>query len=224
MEKKMNIAIDGPAGAGKSTVAKLVAEQLSFLYIDTGAMYRTLTYAALRDELDLNDESSLYNLLKNLTISLQHDEKAVRVLLNDEDVTEVIRTKDVTSNVSLVSSHESVRVEMVERQRKLAENGQAVLDGRDIGTFVLPDAKLKIFLTASVEERARRRYNEQKEKGIASDFEQLKTDIARRDELDSTRAFAPLKKADDAIVIDTTTLSIPEVADSIIALAKERAT
>ncbi|MFC0559860.1 (d)CMP kinase [Halalkalibacter alkalisediminis] len=224
MNKKMNIAIDGPAGAGKSTVAKLVAEQLSFLYIDTGAMYRALTYAALRDEIELNDGPSLFKLLSQIDISLKHEKSGVRVFLNEEDVTDVIRTKEVTSNVSLVSSHELVRVEMVERQRKLAEGGHAVLDGRDIGTFVLPDAKLKVFLTASVEERARRRFEEQQAKGIDSDFEQLKLDIARRDELDSTREFAPLKMANDAIEIDSTTLSIPEVAELIIELAKERTT
>ncbi|WP_227936170.1 (d)CMP kinase [Alkalihalobacillus deserti] len=223
MNKKMNIAIDGPAGAGKSTVAKLVAEQLSFLYIDTGAMYRALTYAALRDAIDLTNGQSLFKLLSKITIILKHEKSGVRVFINEEDVTDAIRTKDVTSNVSLVSSHELVRVEMVERQRKLAGNGQAVLDGRDIGTFVLPDAKLKVFLTASVEERARRRFEEQQEKGIDSNLDQLKDDIARRDELDSTREFAPLKKADDAVEIDSTTLSIPEVAELIIELAKERA-
>ncbi|GAE34532.1 (d)CMP kinase [Halalkalibacter akibai] len=223
MNKQMNIAIDGPAGAGKSTVAKLVAEQLSFLYIDTGAMYRALTYAALKEGVELTNGQALNHLLNGLTITLQHEKSGVSVLLNDEDVTEVIRNKDVTANVSLVSSHESVRLEMVERQRTLADKGHAVLDGRDIGTFVLPDAKLKVFLTASVEERARRRYEEHQAKGIVSDLEQLKNDIAKRDELDSTREFAPLKQAADAIVIDTTTLSIPEVADSIIELAKERA-
>ncbi|WP_332693397.1 (d)CMP kinase [Halalkalibacter lacteus] len=222
MNKKMNIAIDGPAGAGKSTVAKLVAEKLSYLYIDTGAMYRALTFAALRANLDLEEGSQLKELLDGLTIQLQHEESGVRVLLNNEDVTDEIRTKDVTSNVSLVSSHEGVRIEMVDRQRKLAETGHAVLDGRDIGTYVLPDAKVKIFLTASVEERARRRYEEHQKKGISSDFDQIKKEIAHRDKLDSTRAFAPLKKADDAAEIDSTTLTIPEVAELIIELAKER--
>ncbi|MDT8860032.1 (d)CMP kinase [Alkalihalobacillus sp. MEB130] len=223
MNKKMNIAIDGPAGAGKSTVAKLVAEQLSFLYIDTGAMYRALTLAALREGLNLENGQVLTDLLGKTSIHLQHEQDGVRVLLNNEDVTEAIRMKDVTSNVSLVSSHEGVRIEMVERQRKLAEKGQAVLDGRDIGTYVLPNADVKVFLTASVEERARRRFEEQQQKGMSADFEQLKQDIARRDQLDSTRAFAPLKKADDAVEIDSTSLTIPEVAKAIIELAKERA-
>jgi cytidylate kinase len=223
MNKKMNIAIDGPAGAGKSTVAKLVAEKLSYLYIDTGAMYRALTFAALKAGLDLENGSQLKELLNEITIQLQHEESGVRVLVNNDDVTDDIRAKNVTSNVSLVASHEAVRVEMVDRQRKLAENGHAVLDGRDIGTFVLPDANVKIFLTASVEERARRRYEEHQEKGIESNFDQLKKEIAHRDHLDSTRVFAPLKKADDAVEIDSTALSIPEVAELIIELAKERA-
>ncbi|KHF40357.1 (d)CMP kinase [Halalkalibacter okhensis] len=223
MNKKMNIAIDGPAGAGKSTVAKLVAEQLDYLYIDTGAMYRTLTLAALREGIDLQDGGALTHILSQTTIHLQHEQTGVRVLLNNEDVTDAIRLKDVTSNVSLVSSHEGVRIEMVERQRRLAEKGEAVLDGRDIGTYVLPDAEVKVFLTASVEERARRRYEEQKEKGMPADLDQLKEEIAHRDQLDSTRVFAPLKKADDAVEIDSTTLSIPEVAEVIIGLAKERA-
>ncbi len=219
----MNIAIDGPAGAGKSTVAKLVAEQLEFLYIDTGAMYRTLTLAALREEISLEDEDVLTELLSRTTIHLEHEKKGVRVFLNSEDVTEEIRTNHITANVSQVSSHEGVRIEMVERQRKLAEKGQAVLDGRDIGTYVLPDAKVKVFLTASVEERARRRYEEQVEKGMSVNLEKLKQEIAHRDQLDSTRTFAPLRKADDAVEIDSTTLTIPDVAKAIIELAKERA-
>ncbi|ARK30287.1 (d)CMP kinase [Halalkalibacter krulwichiae] len=222
MNKQMNIAIDGPAGAGKSTVAKLVAERLSFLYIDTGAMYRALTYAALEEGVDLKDGQSLHKLLSKITISLNHEESRITVLVNQKDVTEEIRSKEVTSNVSLVSSHEQVRVEMVERQRELAKSGNSVLDGRDIGTFVLPNAQLKVFLTASVEERARRRFEEHEAKGIASDFEQLKKEIAKRDELDSTRDFAPLKKAIDAVEIESTKMSIHEVAEKIIKLAKER--
>ncbi|MBP3950568.1 (d)CMP kinase [Bacillus suaedae] len=218
----MNIAIDGPAGAGKSTVAKLVAEKLSYLYIDTGAMYRSLTFAALRQRVNLENGSELRTLLDTLTIDLKHDSEQVKVFLNNEDITEQIRSNEVTSNVSLVSSHEEVRTEMVERQRLLAKVGRAVLDGRDIGTYVLPKAEVKVFLTATVEERARRRHEELQAKGLQSDYEQLKIEIARRDELDSSRVFAPLRKADDAIEIDSTHLTIPEVADAIIDLTKER--
>lgn len=222
MDEKLKIAIDGPAGAGKSTVAKLVAEQLSFLYIDTGAMYRALTFAAIAAHIDLKDGERLKRLLDESTIRLSNEDNRLNVYLNEADVTQQIRQPDVTSHVSLVASHEPVRKEMVERQRQLARQGRAVLDGRDIGTYVLPDAQVKVFLTASVEERARRRFEEQQAKGIESSFEQLKEEIARRDNLDSTRAFAPLKKADDAVEIDSTDLSIEEVAETIIELVKER--
>ncbi|OLS37934.1 cytidylate kinase [Alkalihalophilus pseudofirmus] len=223
MNNLMNIAIDGPAGAGKSTVAKLVAERLSYLYIDTGAMYRALTYAALEKNVNLEDEDALDQLLEGIDIDLKHTKNGVLVYVNMADVTELIRTDDVNKHVSLVASHPSVRIEMVERQRTLAKGTDAVLDGRDIGTYVLPDAELKVFLTASVEERARRRHEEQVKKGLPSNLEELKKDIARRDELDSTREFAPLKKANDAVEIDSTSMSIEEVAASIITLAKERA-
>lgn len=220
MKNNLTIAIDGPAGAGKSTVARLVAKQLSFLYIDTGAMYRALTYAAMRARVDLKDGKELKNLLDQLEIRFDH-EKDELVLLNEEDVTERIRNAEVTANVSLVASHREVRVEMVERQRQLAKNRSAVLDGRDIGTYVLPDATVKIFLTASVKERAKRRFDEQMKKGIPSDLNQIEKDIAQRDQLDSTREIAPLIKADDAITIDSTNVSIEEVVQVIIGFAKE---
>ncbi|KYG33121.1 (d)CMP kinase [Alkalihalobacillus trypoxylicola] len=222
MNNCIAIAIDGPAGAGKSTVAKLVAENLSFLYIDTGAMYRAITYAAIKEDVPLENGQKLRDLLDSISIKLISEEKGTKVLINGEDVTTDIRTNEVNQNVSLVSSHELIRIEMVERQRVLAESGQVVLDGRDIGTHVLPKAEVKVFLTASVEERAKRRYEEQLKKGIETDFEQLKQDIARRDELDSTRAIAPLKKAVDAIELDTTTLTIEQVVAKIIELVKER--
>ncbi|WP_413380451.1 (d)CMP kinase [Alkalihalobacillus sp. 1P02AB] len=222
MEERLAIAIDGPAGAGKSTVAKLVAEKLSFLYIDTGAMYRALTYAALKDNISLSDGKKMRQLLDNLTIKLLNEKAYTKVLLNNEEVTEQIRSNEVNQHVSLAASHQAVRKEMVERQRLLAKEGQVVLDGRDIGTHVLPNAKLKIFLTASVDERAKRRHEEQVQKGIDSDLEQLKKDIARRDEFDSTREVSPLKKAEDAKELDTTSLTIDEVVEAIIDLAKER--
>lgn len=219
----MNIAIDGPAGAGKSTVAKLVAEKLSFVYIDTGAMYRSLTYAALRETVNIHDGAALSQLLSNLVIELKNGEQSTIVLLNGEDVTTDIRSASITANVSIVAQHEVVRTEMVERQRQLAKAGHAVLDGRDIGTYVLPHAELKVFLTATVEERAKRRYEELINKGEVVDFEQLTREIAKRDEMDSNRKIAPLKKAKDAVELDTTFLTIEQVVYRITELAKERA-
>jgi cytidylate kinase len=221
MTNRINIAIDGPAGAGKSTVAKMVAEQLSFLYIDTGAMYRTLAYAALKNEVDGNDGAALKELLDQMKIQLVNEKEGTKVLLNDQDITMDIRTAEVNKQVPLVASHEAVRLEMVERQRVLANEDNSILDGRDIGTHVLPDAEVKVFLTASVDVRAERRHEEQLKKGMPSDLEELKKEIAKRDELDSTRAVAPLRKADDAIEIDTTSLTIPEVVSAIIDLVKK---
>ncbi|WP_088102230.1 (d)CMP kinase [Halalkalibacter urbisdiaboli] len=224
MNKAINVAIDGPAGAGKSTVAKLVSERLSLLYIDTGAMYRTLTYAALKEHVDLENGQDLRQLLDRVSIKLVQEEQGTRVFLNNEDVTLAIRTAEVNHHVSQVARHEQVRKEMVMQQRQLARNGGAVLDGRDIGTCVLPDAEIKVFLTASVEERAKRRHQEQLSKGLPSNLEELKKEISRRDKLDSTREIAPLTKADDAIEIDSTSLSISEVAAIIVDLVKERVT
>ncbi|KMK76459.1 (d)CMP kinase [Alkalihalobacillus pseudalcaliphilus] len=222
MNERLAIAIDGPAGAGKSTVAKLVAEKLSFLYIDTGAMYRALTFSALQQGVNLHDENAMRTLLDTLNIKLVNEKEVSKVLINQEDVTDKIRTNEVNQNVSLASSHQAVREEMVERQRELAKVGEVVLDGRDIGTHVLPNAQLKVFLTASVEERAQRRHEEQVKKGMPSDFEELKADIARRDQFDSTREVSPLRKAEDAEELDTTHLSIEEVVQAIIELAKAR--
>lgn len=217
-----NVAIDGPAGAGKSTVAKKAAERLGFLYIDTGAMYRALTYAALTERIDLNDEHALTALLEGSALELEPSPTGTTVYWNEKNITADIRTDLVNKNVSLVSSHKEVRLAMVARQQALAKAKKAVLDGRDIGTHVLPDANVKIFLTASVEERARRRHQEQLDKGLPSDFEKLKEDIAKRDELDSTRLFAPLKQAEDAQVVDTTEMGIEEVINTILHLVKEQ--
>lgn len=218
----LKVAIDGPAGAGKSTVARKVAEHLGFLYIDTGAMYRALTYAALREKVNLEDGELLTKLLNRLDIQLTSRDSGSYVYLNGVDITEDIRRADVTGEVSKVANHESVRIEMVKRQRQLAKEGRAVLDGRDIGTYVLPDAEVKFFLTASVDERAKRRYEEQLSKGLASNLKQIKEDIILRDHLDSTRDFAPLKKAKGAIEVDTTTLNIDEVVKLMIDIIQER--
>ncbi|MDB6352262.1 (d)CMP kinase [Trichococcus sp. K1Tr] len=219
MVKKMNIAIDGPASAGKSTIAKKVAEKLGYIYLDTGAMYRTLTYAALSNGSDLHDEEALHKLLQGIRITFSTAENEMqRVFLNEEDVTESIRSEQVTQNVSLVSSFAKVREEMVARQKSIARSGGVVMDGRDIGTVVLPDAEVKIFMTATAEERALRRYKENMAKGMTTSLEELTEDMKRRDHLDSTRTISPLKKADDAIVLDSTHLEIDEVVKRILGI------
>ncbi|WP_243386491.1 (d)CMP kinase [Bacillus kexueae] len=224
MERKISVAIDGPAAAGKSTVAKIVAKNKSYVYIDTGAMYRALTYMSLKKQIDIENENEVANILSELSIELIPTDSGQKVMVNGEDVTEIIRSNEVTKNVSIVAKHALVREEMVKRQRDMARGGGVVMDGRDIGTHVLPDAELKVFLKASVEERAKRRHEENLQKGFPSDLEQLKADIALRDKLDSEREVAPLKKADDAIEIDTTSLTIDEVVSKIEQLVEERFT
>lgn len=222
MKKKISIAIDGPAAAGKSTVAKLVAEKLFFIYIDTGAMYRALTLKALTKDVNLENAMELYTLLTQTQIQLVPEKGGQFVYLDGNDVTDKIRSQEVTNSVSIVSKHQSVREEMVSRQQRLAAGGGVVMDGRDIGTHVLPQAEVKVFLVASVEERAVRRHTENLEKGYSSDLQQLKEEIEKRDKLDSEREVAPLKKASDAKLIDTTALSIEQVVNRIVALANER--
>lgn len=221
-EKKISIAIDGPAAAGKSTVAKIVAEKLSYLYIDTGAMYRALTYKALKSNIDVESETELFQLLMATEIVLEQNSGEQKVILDGNEVTKEIRSPEVTNQVSHVSKHESVRKEMVKRQQQLAEAGGVVMDGRDIGTHVLPNAEVKVFLLASVDERAQRRFEENKKKGIPASLEQLKIEIAKRDKLDSEREVSPLKKAKDAIEIDTTSLTIEQVVEKIMELVKVR--
>ena len=222
MKKKLSIAIDGPAAAGKSTVAKIVAEKLAYIYIDTGAMYRALTYKAIADDVNLEDEAALLNALLTIDIKLVPSDNGQLVYLNRQDVTMAIRTNEVTNSVSLVAKQEKVRKEMVKRQQEFAKDGGVVMDGRDIGTHVLPHAEVKIFLLASVEERAKRRHEENIQKGFSSNLEQLKDEIAKRDQIDSEREFAPLKKAEDAVAIDTTSLSISDVVGKIMAIVYER--
>src|SRR5690625_1960272 len=215
-DKKIRIAIDGPAAAGKSTVAKKIAEKLSIVYIDTGAMYRALTYKALLQQIDIHDEKRMINLLKDSEIGLLQDKSGQRVLLDDQDVTEEIRSEEVSNVVSYVASYHDIRKRMVEQQQQLANNISVVMDGRDIGTHVLPNAEIKIFLIASVRERAERRHKENIEKGHHSNIEQLMEDIRKRDERDTTREISPLKKADDAVSIDTTSLTIDQVVQQIL--------
>ena len=222
MKKNIQIAIDGPAGAGKSTVAKIVAEQLGFTYIDTGAMYRAATYKALKENIKLDDESKLEEMLLRTKIDLKPSPNGQLVFVDGEEVTEKIRSNEITANVPQVAALGKVREILVAKQKELAKDGAVVMDGRDIGTHVLKDAELKIFMSASVEERARRRQLENEKRGIPSDFEKLKEEIALRDQQDMEREISPLVQAEDAIYLDTTHLSIDEVAEKILSLAKEK--
>ncbi|PEJ53754.1 cytidylate kinase [Bacillus sp. AFS002410] len=222
MSKKISIAIDGPAAAGKSTVAKIVSKKLGYVYIDTGAMYRALTFKAIQENIDVNNEMDLSNLLSNITIKLVPVEDTQKVFIDDVDVSEPIRTPEVTRNVSFVAKHSLVREKMVELQRQYAVNGGVVMDGRDIGTHVLVDAEVKIFMIASVDERAQRRHIENVKNGFESDLEQLKIEISTRDRIDSEREVSPLKKADDAISLDTTSKNIDDVVNDILTIVDKK--
>lgn len=211
--KYINVAIDGPAGAGKSTIAKMLAKKLGYVYVDTGAMYRAITYKALKLNIDLADESC-YDFLETTEIVLTNEGY---VYIDGEDVTKRIREFDVTNNVSLVSSLRVVRENLVKLQREMAKKANVIMDGRDIGTNVLKDADVKIFLTASPEERAKRRYLELLETKSKDeiDLDQIKEDIIRRDYQDSNRAINPLRKAEDAILVDTSNYTIDEVINML---------
>lgn len=211
----IQIAIDGPASAGKSTIAKILANDLNFVYVDTGAMYRVVTLAAMRKNIVLQDEAAVAAVLPDINISFKPGNPVQRVFLNDEEVTAEIRSVDVTANVSVVSAYAAVRQAMTDLQRDIAAGGGVVMDGRDIGTTVLPNAAVKIFLIASVHERAVRRFKENQAKGMDTTLEDLEAAIEKRDYLDSHREISPLKKATDAIELDTTGLSIAEVVDSV---------
>jgi cytidylate kinase len=213
--KKISIAIDGPASSGKSTVAKILAKKLHYIYCDTGAMYRALTYLAMQQGVDFEDEAKLAELCTEHTISFEQAAEQQKVFVDDQEVTEAIRQPDVTNAVSIVAKHAQVRAKLVGMQQAIGQAGGVVMDGRDIGTAVLPDAEVKIFLVASVEERAQRRFKENQEKGIPTDFETLKKEIEQRDYLDSTREVSPLKQALDAVKIDTSGMSIEEVVQAI---------
>lgn len=211
----INIALDGPAVAGKSTIARQVASKLSMIYVDTGAMYRAITYKYLQ-----NDKPEDFKTLVNqTTLELTYDKsKGQRILLDNQDVTDFLRENDVTQNVSYVASKEPVRTFAVEKQKDLATKKGIVMDGRDIGTVVLPDAELKVFMIASVEERAERRQKENEQRGIPSTLSQLKKEIEERDHYDMNRDISPLKKADDAVTVDTTGKTIEEVTEEIMTL------
>jgi len=210
-EKYFAIAIDGPGGAGKSSLARKLAQELSFIYVDTGAIYRTLALAAIRKEIDRKNEAAVMELLPKLNISMGYNDSGEqRMYLNGEDVTDLIRTPEVSVGASDVSAHGKVREYLLEMQRKLARENNVIMDGRDIGTVVLPDAELKILLTASSKARAERRLKELLEKGMNVTFEEVLKDIEYRDKQDSERKAAPLKKADDAVMVDTSDIDFPE--------------
>ncbi|MDT2732089.1 (d)CMP kinase [Streptococcus parauberis] len=220
--KAIKIAIDGPASSGKSTVAKIIAKDLGYTYLDTGAMYRSATYIALKNKYTEHDVQDILDNLAQTPISFKKaSDGSQKVFLGDQDVTLDIRQNDVTNNVSWVSAIPEIREELVRQQRRIAETGSIIMDGRDIGTVVLPDAELKIFLIASVDERAQRRYKENIEKGIETDLELLKQEIEARDYKDSHRKVSPLKAAEDAIVFDTTGIDISGVVKFIEKKAKK---
>ena len=222
MKKGFIIAIDGPAASGKSTTAQLLAEKLGYVYIDTGAMYRACALKAKKMGIDINDEESIRELLDDIDIRIENHNSKNRIFLDGEDVSEDIRADDISALASAISAIPAVRYKMVELQRKMGEKGGVILDGRDIGTFVFPSAEVKFFLTASPEVRAKRRWLELKQKGINKDFSEVLADLVKRDNNDSQRALAPLKKADDAIEVDTSNMTIEEQTDYLYQIIRSR--
>lgn len=221
--KQVSIAIDGPSGAGKSTLARALAGELGLLYVDTGALYRTVGLYALRKGAEPTDADAVSALLPEITLELRYDGEGVqRVLLNGEDVSEAIRLPEASMAASGVSAHGAVRRFLLDTQRELAKRHSVVMDGRDIGTVVLPDADVKVFLTASAEARAARRYRELCEKGVETTFEEVLRDMERRDEKDSHRALAPLRAAEDAVLVDTSELSLEESVAHVKRLCEEK--
>lgn len=221
------IAMDGPAASGKTTIGQMVAEALGFLLLDTGAMYRATTLAALRADLELEDETAVSALASQINIDIKdnapkQDERIYTVLLNGDDVTWALREPAVDQNVSLVSSYPDVRHQMVARQRELAQEMNMVMVGRDIGTVVLPDAPLKLYITASPEERARRRWSERQKRGHDESYKAILQDVIRRDKIDGNRQHSPMRPADDAIILDTTGHTPEAVVERILALVTER--
>ena len=217
--KRVVVAIDGPAAAGKSTISKLVAKSLGFTYIDTGAMYRAFTSYVIDKGVDPKNEKECVKLIPEVDIVLYPDGK---VMCSGKDVTRIIREQKVSSNVSYIASYKEIRLALVELQRKMAESQSVVMDGRDIGTYVLPNADVKIFMVASVKERADRRFKETKEKGIPCTYEEIVEDVEKRDRIDSSRAFAPLKPAEDSILLDTSVLSIEQVHAAVLKIIKDK--
>ena len=217
------IAIDGPAGAGKSTIAKLAAKELSFIYVDTGALYRAIGLCAYRNNIGSRDVDAILQMIKDIKVELAfNDKKEQVVLLNGEDVSGFIRTPEISMYASDVSAIPEVRAFLLDLQRNMAKTNNVIMDGRDIGTVVLPDAQIKIFLTASPEVRAKRRYDELIEKGMDVKYEDILSDVITRDYNDSHRETAPLKPADDSIIVDTSDLNLSESVEKLLSIMKER--
>ena len=211
-----SIAIDGPAGAGKSTIAKNIAKELGFIYVDTGAMYRAMAVYFLDNQIDTDDENKISEACNGVTIKIVYENNAQQVILNGENITGRLRTEEVGNTASKTAVYAAVRKKLVELQQELALTTDVVMDGRDIGTCVLPNATCKIYLTASVETRAERRYKELTEKGVEADIEDIKKDIADRDYRDMNRDVSPLKQAEDAVLVDSSNMNIEEVTQAII--------
>ena len=212
----INIAIDGPAGAGKSTIAKEIARNLGFMYVDTGAMYRAIAWHLLRNQIPAEDTNAVEASLADITIRITYSGGEQQIILNGENITGQLRQEEVGNMASKSAANPKVRAKLLQLQRDLARENDVVMDGRDIGTFVLPEADVKIYLTASVEERAKRRYLELEAKGMTADLEKIKEDIRTRDYQDMNRSIAPLKKAEDALVVDSSKMTIQEVRDCIV--------
>ena len=219
-----NIAIDGPAGAGKSTVARKAAERLGFIYVDTGAMYRTIALYLLRKQIDCDDYEALSRALENLDVAIDYQDGVQQMLLNGENVSALIRTEEIGTMASVVSAKPQVREKLLALQRELARTHDVIMDGRDIGTMILPDAALKIYLTATPEARAQRRYLELTQKGVNCDLKTIEKEIRERDERDMNREIAPLRQAEDAVYLDTSLMDAGQAVDEVIRLAKERST
>ncbi|MDE6435584.1 MAG: (d)CMP kinase [Lachnospiraceae bacterium] len=217
-----SIAIDGPAGAGKSTIAKKVAKEMDYIYVDTGAMYRAIAYYLVTNQIDIEDEKALTAACESIEIEIRYENNAQQVYLNGENVTPYLRTEETGNMASKSSAKPPVRAALLDLQRNMAKEYNVVMDGRDIGTMVLPNAEVKIYLTASSKERANRRYKELLEKGEQPDFDKIEADIIERDERDMNRAIAPLKQAEDAVLVDSSDMSIEEVVDTILTAARKK--
>ena len=218
----INVALDGPSGAGKSTIAKAVAKKLEYVYVDTGAMYRSIAYYVISKGADLSDPEQIKPLLGEISIKLCYTEAGQRVMLNDEDVSDKIRTPEISMGASKVSAIPEVREFLLELQKNIAKENNIIMDGRDIGTTILPNAEVKIYLTASADTRAKRRALEYEQKGESFDLDQIRKDIIERDERDMNREISPLKQADDAVLVDSSEMGIDDVVSAILDVYKEK--